>query len=37
VRPMVSSVAVSPPLTLADEHLDLLTDGLRAGLDGAAG
>jgi len=33
VRPMVSAVAVSPPLTLAEEHLDLLTDALRGGLD----
>jgi hypothetical protein len=29
VRPMVSAVAVSPPLTLADEHLGLLADALR--------
>lgn len=36
VRPMVSAVAVSPPLTLAEEHLDLLTDALRGGLDDAA-
>jgi adenosylmethionine-8-amino-7-oxononanoate aminotransferase len=36
VRPMVSAVAVSPPLTLAEEHLDLLTDAYRAGLDAAA-
>ncbi|GAA0928532.1 aspartate aminotransferase family protein [Pseudonocardia zijingensis] len=36
VRPMVSSVAVSPPLTLADEHLGLIADALRGGLDDAA-
>lgn len=36
VRPMVSSVAVSPPLTLADEHIDLITDALRGGLDDAS-
>jgi putrescine---pyruvate transaminase len=36
VRPMVSAIAVSPPLTLAEEHLDLLTDALRGGLDEAA-
>ncbi|GAA5120776.1 aminotransferase family protein [Pseudonocardia adelaidensis] len=36
VRPMVSAVAVSPPLTLADEHIELITDALRGGLDDAA-
>ena len=36
VRPMVSAIAVSPPLTLAEEHLDLLTGALRGGLDEAA-
>jgi putrescine aminotransferase len=36
VRPMVSAIAVSPPLTLAEQHLDLLTDALRAALDAAA-
>jgi putrescine aminotransferase len=35
VRPMVSAVAVSPPLTFTDEHIDLLTDALRGGLDDA--
>lgn len=35
VRPMVSAVAVSPPLTLAEEHIGLLTDALRGGLDDA--
>jgi putrescine---pyruvate transaminase len=33
VRPMISAIAVSPPLTLVEEHLDLLTDALRGGLD----
>ncbi|HEY2204392.1 MAG TPA: aminotransferase class III-fold pyridoxal phosphate-dependent enzyme [Pseudonocardia sp.] len=33
VRPMVSAVAVSPPLTVTDAHLDLLVDALAAGLD----
>jgi putrescine aminotransferase len=36
VRPMVSAIAVSPPLTLAEQHLDLLTDALRGALDAAA-
>ncbi|MHA6618882.1 aminotransferase family protein [Pseudonocardia sp. DLS-67] len=36
VRPMVSAVAVSPPLTLAEEHIDLITEALRGGLDDAA-
>jgi putrescine---pyruvate transaminase len=36
LRPMVSAVAVSPPLTLAEEHLDLLTEAFRGGLDDAA-
>jgi putrescine aminotransferase len=35
VRPMASAVAVSPPLTLAEEHLDVLVEGLRGGLDAA--
>src|SRR5918997_3114734 len=29
VRPMVSAVAVSPPLTFAEEHIELLTEALR--------
>jgi len=36
VRPMISAIAVSPPLTMTDEHVDLLTDALRGGLDAAA-
>jgi putrescine---pyruvate transaminase len=35
VRPMVSAVAVSPPLTFAEEHIGLLTEALRGGLDDA--
>ncbi len=35
VRPMVSAVAVSPPLTFAEEHIDLMADALRGGLDDA--
>jgi putrescine aminotransferase len=33
VRPMVSAVGFSPPLTLRPEHLDVLVDGVRRGLD----
>jgi putrescine---pyruvate transaminase len=33
VRPLVTSVAVSPPLTVRDEHLALIPAALRAGLD----
>ncbi|OZM80131.1 aspartate aminotransferase family protein [Pseudonocardia sp. MH-G8] len=33
VRPMISSIAVSPPLTMTDEHVELLVDALRGGLD----
>ena len=36
IRPMISSVGFSPPLTLGDEHLDLLTDAVRGALDAAA-
>ena len=35
VRPMVSAVAVSPPLTMAEEHLGQLVDAFRGGLDDA--
>lgn len=35
VRPLGSSIAVSPPLTATEEHLDLLTGALAAGLDDA--
>jgi putrescine---pyruvate transaminase len=33
IRPMISSLGFSPPLTFTDEHLDLMTDGVRAALD----
>jgi len=33
VRPLLGSVAVSPPLTVETEHLQQLADGIRAGLD----
>ena len=33
IRPMVSSLGFSPPLTLADEHLDVMTDAVRGALD----
>lgn len=33
VRATPTAVAVSPPLTLRAEHLDVLVDGLRRGLD----
>jgi putrescine---pyruvate transaminase len=33
VRPMISAIAVSPPLTMTDEHIELLVDALRGGLD----
>ncbi len=35
IRPMISAVGFSPPLTLRAEHLDLLVDAVRAGLDAA--
>ncbi|MFC5995780.1 aspartate aminotransferase family protein [Pseudonocardia hispaniensis] len=35
VRPTATAVAVSPPLTLADDHLDLLAEALGAALDAA--
>jgi putrescine aminotransferase len=34
VRPLLGSVAVSPPLIVEQEHLELLAEGIRAGLDG---
>ena len=37
VRPLLGSIALSPPLTIAPEHLDLMADALRAGLDGLGG
>jgi hypothetical protein len=30
---MISGLAFSPALTLADEHLDLVTDAMRGALD----
>ena len=33
VRPLVSAVVCSPPLTATSEHFALLSDALRAGLD----
>jgi putrescine aminotransferase len=33
LRPLLGSVAVSPPLTVELEHLQQLADGIRAGLD----
>jgi adenosylmethionine-8-amino-7-oxononanoate aminotransferase len=33
VRPLLGAVAVSPPLTVEQEHLDLLAEGIRAALD----
>jgi putrescine---pyruvate transaminase len=34
VRPLLGSVAVSPPLTVETEHLQQIADAIRAGLDG---
>jgi adenosylmethionine-8-amino-7-oxononanoate aminotransferase len=36
VRPMLGALAVSPPLTVQTEHLELLVDAVRVGLDAAA-
>jgi adenosylmethionine-8-amino-7-oxononanoate aminotransferase len=33
VRPLLGGVAMSPPLTCEQEHIELLADALRAGLD----
>jgi adenosylmethionine-8-amino-7-oxononanoate aminotransferase len=35
VRPLGSSIAVSPPLTATEQHLEFLVDALNAGLDDA--
>jgi putrescine---pyruvate transaminase len=35
VRPLATSIAVSPPLTATEQHLELLTEALVAGLDEA--
>ncbi|WP_250549360.1 aspartate aminotransferase family protein [Pseudonocardia sp. H11422] len=32
IRPMTSALGFSPPLTLREEHLDLLVDAMRGGL-----
>ena len=32
-RAVIGGVAMSPPLTSEQEHIDLLVEGLRAGLD----
>jgi adenosylmethionine-8-amino-7-oxononanoate aminotransferase len=37
VRQLGSGVAVSPPLTVQSEHLELIAQGIAAGLDAAAG
>jgi adenosylmethionine-8-amino-7-oxononanoate aminotransferase len=33
VRPLLKGVAMSPPLIAEPEHIDLLAEGIRAGLD----
>jgi adenosylmethionine-8-amino-7-oxononanoate aminotransferase len=33
VRPLLGGVAVSPPLTCEQEHIDLIAEAIRAGLD----
>ncbi|MEA2170030.1 MAG: hypothetical protein QOF76_3330 [Solirubrobacteraceae bacterium] len=33
VRPLLKGVAVSPPLICEQEHIDLIAEGIRAGLD----
>jgi adenosylmethionine-8-amino-7-oxononanoate aminotransferase len=33
IRPLLKGVAMSPPLTAEPEHLELLVDGIRAGLE----
>jgi adenosylmethionine-8-amino-7-oxononanoate aminotransferase len=33
LRPLIGSIACSPPLTVEQEHLQQLADGFRAGLD----
>jgi putrescine aminotransferase len=34
VRPLLGSLAISPPLTVEAEHLQQIADAIRAGLDG---
>jgi putrescine---pyruvate transaminase len=33
VRPLMNGLAMSPPLICEQEHIDLLAEGIRAGLD----
>jgi putrescine---pyruvate transaminase len=33
VRPLLGAIAVSPPLIVEQEHLEMLADGIRRGLD----
>ena len=33
VRPLLGAIAMSPPLTIEQEHMELLAGGIRAGLD----
>jgi adenosylmethionine-8-amino-7-oxononanoate aminotransferase len=37
VRPLLGSIALSPPLTVEHQHLDLMAEALRAGLDRLGG
>jgi len=37
LRQLARGVAVSPPLTATQEHFDLITQGIAAGLDAAVG
>jgi putrescine---pyruvate transaminase len=37
LRPLLGSIAVSPPLTVEIEHLEQIADGFRAGLDRVSG
>ena len=37
VRPIVSCIVCSPPLTSTQEHLDLLSEAVGAGLDALVG
>jgi putrescine---pyruvate transaminase len=37
VRPLLGSLALSPPLTIEQEHLDLMAEALGAGLDRLGG
>jgi len=36
VRPLLKGIAMSPPLTSEPEHIELLVQGIRAGLDRVA-